>query len=394
MTVDRTRRVRNAARAFLNVFAALTVAAAANGAPLAPPTKERLAEIDAFVTAEMQRQKLPGLAVAIVGNDDVWLSRGYGLANVEHDVAVTPATIFQSGSVGKQFTTVAVMLQAEEGRLSLDDPIAKFFDGAPASWQRITVRHLLTHTSGIPDYTGETSADLGVATGIDFRRDYTEQELVQIAFNLPLSFEPGARWSYSNTGYLVLGAIVRKVSGEFYGDVLAKRVFAPLGMKTARVISEEEIVPNRAAGYRLVEGQLRNQEWYAPTVNTTADGALYLSVADLAAWDRGLRAGALLTKQSWAQVYTPAKLDGAKRYAYGFGWFIGESNGGPWYYHSGSSQGFTTYISRYRAHDLTIVVLTNLIDAEPARFVDGIAAIVDPTLAKLQDRKELSEEGE
>ena len=210
-----------------------------------------LGPVDAFVRAEMERQKVPGVAVAIVRGGDVVEARGYGLANVEHQVAVKPETIFQSGSVGKQFTSTVVMLLVEEGKLALSDPLTKFFPKAPAPWSGITVRHLLTHTSGIPDYTEET---------LDYRKDYTEEELASLAFGLKLEFPPGSRWSYSNTGYVLLGIIVGKVSGRFYGDLLAERVFAPLGMKTARVISEEDIVPNRAAGYRLVGGQLKNQE--------------------------------------------------------------------------------------------------------------------------------------
>jgi len=174
------------------------------------------------------------------------------------------------------------------------------------------------------------------------------------------------------------------VSGQFYGDVLKERVFTPLGMKTARIISEADIVPNRAAGYRLSDGELKNQEWVAPSLNTTADGALYLSMLDFVAWDRGLRARAILKPQSWALIYTPVVLKSGKTYPYGFGWFLDESGGKPWYHHSGSWQGFRTCISRYLADDLTIVVLTNLADARPQRFVDGIAAIVDSKLARLE----------
>ncbi len=136
-----------------------------------------------------------------------------------------------------------------------------------------------------------------------------------------LQFEPGAKWEYSNTGYLLLGAIIRKVSGQFYGDLLAERVFRPLGMSTARVISEADIVPHRAAGYQLVDGQLKNQDWVAPSLNTTADGALYLSALDMIAWDRGLRAGAILKPESWKQVYTPVRLNSGENYPYGFGWW-------------------------------------------------------------------------
>ena len=367
------------------VIAVLTVGAAALAGQ--PPVTSRAAtgymdQVDKFVLAEMQRQGVPGVAIGIVSKGEIIAAKGYGDANVELGVPVTPKTMFQSGSVGKQFTAVAVMLQVEDGKLALDDSVTKFFPDAPASWRPITVRHLLTHTSGIPDYT-EGLPD-GSSQGIDLRRDYTEDELSKAAFGLPLQFEAGSRWSYSNTGYLLLGVIIHKVSGRFYGDVLKDRVFTPLGMKTARIISEADIVPNRAAGYRLLNGELKNQEWVAPTLNTTADGALYLSMLDLIAWDRGLAARAILKSESWSLIYTPVALKSGRTYPYGFGWFLDESGGKPWYHHSGSWQGFETYISRYLADDVTIIVLSNLADARPQRFVDGIAAIIDPKLAKLE----------
>src|SRR5687768_16554185 len=249
---------------------------AANSQTVAP------ARIDSVVRAEMARQKIPGVAVAVVKNGTVLVAKGYGEANVEHHVPVGPETIFQSGSVGKQFTSAAVMLLVEEGKIGLADPLTNYFPNAPERWRGITVRHLLTHTSGIPDYTNET---------MDYRRDYTEGQLEQMAFALQPEFPPGSRWNYSNTGYVLLGIIIRKASGKFYGDVLHDRVFTPLGMQTARVITEEDIVPNRAAGYRMMRGELKNQEWVAPKLNTTADGSLYLSLRYYIAWDAGLRAG-------------------------------------------------------------------------------------------------------
>jgi CubicO group peptidase (beta-lactamase class C family) len=346
------------------------------------PTPAWMSDVDRFVLAEMQRQKVPGVAIGVLSKGEVAAAKGYGDSNVELAVPVTAQTVFQSGSVGKQFTAVAVMLQVEDGKLALDDSITKYLPDAPASWRPITVRHLLTHTSGIPDYT-ESLEEHG-SQGINFRRDYTEEELTRAAFNLPLEFQPGSRWKYSNTGYLLLGVIIHKVSGRFYGDVLKERVFTPLGMKTARIISEEDIVLNRAAGYRLVNGELKNQEWVAPSLNTTADGALYLSTLDFLAWARGLRSGAILKPESWSAIYRPVTLKSGKPYPYGFGWFIEESNGQPWYRHSGAWQGFRTYIWRYLADDLTITVLTNLAEARPYRFVDGIAHIIDPKLAQLE----------
>jgi len=291
--------------------------------------------------------------------------------------------VFQSASVGKQFAAVAVMLQVEDGKLALDDSIRKYFPDAPQSWQPITIRHLLTHTSGIADYF-DAMGQNGIEA-FDLRRDYDPAELRQIFYQLPLDFPAGTDWHYSNTGYALLGFLVRRVSGEFYGDVLRERVFKPLGMPTARVISEADIVPNRAAGYQLINGEIKNQEWYAPKVNSTADGALYLSLLDYLAWERGLRRRAILSSQSWDEIYTPVKLSAGREYPYGFGWDINQSQGQPWYHHSGSSQGFHLYISRYLAKDLTIVVLTNLYDDDPVRIVDGIAEIIDPNMAKVRD---------
>jgi CubicO group peptidase (beta-lactamase class C family) len=337
------------------------------------PGNPALTRVDAFVRAEMARQKVPGVAVAIVLGGEVLKAEGYGFANVEHHVPVTADTIFQSGSLGKQFTAAVVMTLVEEGRIALDDSIAKYFPEAPASFRPITVRHLLTHTSGIPDYTGGT---------IDLRKDYTEDDLAKLAFGLTPEFPAGSRWNYSNTGYVLLGILVHRVSGRFYGDVLHDRVFAPLGMRTARVIDEADIVPNRAAGYRLVGGELKNQEWVAPKLNTTADGSLYFSIRDLIAWDQGLRAKAVLRPESWRAIFTPAALTSGRSFPYGFGWSLDEAGGQPLIQHGGSWQGFKTHLARYLGDDLTIVVLANLAEADPQRFVEGIAAIFNPAFAK------------
>jgi hypothetical protein len=180
---------------------------------------------------------------------------------------------------------------------------------------------------------------------------------------------------------VLLGIIAGRAGGRFYGDQLRERVFAPLGMSTARIISEEDIVPNRAAGYRLVRGELKNQEWVAPQLNTTADGALYFSARDLVAWERGLRARSLLKPASWAQVLEPVKLRSGRPYPYGMGWAVDTAGGALVQQHGGSWQGFKTQLSRYIGDDLTIIVLANLAQANPARFSEGIAAIYNPRLA-------------
>jgi CubicO group peptidase (beta-lactamase class C family) len=328
--------------------------------------------IEDIIVAEMARQKVPGVAVAVIHKGEPLLAKGYGLANVEHAVPVTADTVFQSGSVGKQFTAAAVLLLVEDGKLSLDDPVTKYLPDAPWRWHAIRIRHLLAHTSGIPDYED---------TRFDFRRDYTEDELARYAFGLTPEFEPGARWSYSNTGYVLLGHIVRKASGKFYGDVLRDRVFGPAGMASARVISEADIVPHRAAGYRLVNGQLKNQDWVSPSLNTTADGSLYLSVRDLVAWDTAVRRRAVLSDASWSQAFSPAALRSGKTYPYGCGWAVDDDRGQRRHHHGGAWQGFKAYIARYLADDLTVIVLANLAAADCDAFVDGIAALFNPTLA-------------
>jgi CubicO group peptidase (beta-lactamase class C family) len=288
-------------------------------------------------------------------------------------VPVSPVSIFQSGSIGKMFTAMAIMLQVEDGKLALSDPLTRFFPDAPASWSEITVYQLLTHSSGIPDY----------AEGLpDYRKDYTEQELAALAFPRPLDFPPGTRWSYSNTAYDLLGIIVNRVSGKFYGDVLAERVFKPLGMTTARIISEADIVPNRSDGYRLVDGVVKNQEWVSPSLNTVASGALYFSVEDMIAWDAGVRRRAILTPESWDLVLKPVQLKSGKPWPYGFGWFLGERAGQPMHRHSGSWQGFKTSYARFIGDDLSIIVLANLEQANPGRILEGIAALIDPALAE------------
>jgi CubicO group peptidase (beta-lactamase class C family) len=329
--------------------------------------------IDTFVQEEMARQKVPGVAVAIVHRGSVVKAQGYGMANLEHEVPVTPTTIFQSGSLGKQFTATAVMLQVEDGKLALDDPVTKFFPEAPDTWRAITIRHLLTHTSGIPDYTSGQ---------VDYRKDYNDADLARLAFQLPLEFPPGSRWNYSNTGYVLLGLTVRKVSGSFYGDVLAARVFQPLGMTTARVINEADIIPERAGGYRLMGDQVKNQTWVSPSLNTTADGSLYFSLQDLLAWDAGVRARAILKPESWDLVLQPVRLASGKTFPYGFGWFLDERNGQPLRQHGGAWQGFKTQYSFFAGDDLSIIVLANLAQADPEQLADGIAAIMNPDLAR------------
>lgn len=329
--------------------------------------------IDDFVRAEMKKQQVPGLTVAVVKDGTLAKVESYGLANVEHQVPAKRETVYQSGSVGKQFTAMAVMLLLEDGKLKLDDLISKHLPDVPEAWKDVTVRHLLTHTAGIKEYTG----------AVDLRKDYTEDELLKQAYTFALDFPPGTKWQYSNTGYAVLGILVSKVAGEFYGDFLKKRVFTPLEMKTARIINDVDIIPNRAAGYRFVRGELKNQQWVSPTFNSTADGSLYVTIDDMIKWDAALTARKLLKKDSYDLMWTPVKTTDGKEHGYGFGWSLGEVNGHKRIHHGGAWQGFTSYIDRYPDDKLTVIVLANLAPprSKPGVMAEGIAALQVPELA-------------
>lgn len=342
-----------------------------------PAARAQTDKVDDYIKAEMTTQKIPGLSIAIVRNGEIVKARGYGLANVELNVAATPETVYQSGSMGKQFTATAAMMLAEEGKIAIDDKISKYFPDAPESWSNITIRNLLTHTAGTTDYPKD----------FDFRRDYTEAELLKKAQAIPLAFAPGEKWSYSNVGYVTLGILISKVTGKFYGDFLQERIFRPLGMTTARMISEADIVPNRAAGYRMPKGELKNQEWVSPSMNTTADGSLYLTVLDMAKWDAALYTEKLLKKSSLDQMWTPVKLSNGNTRNYGFGWSLGEVRGHKTVEHGGAWQGFTSFIARYVDDKLTIIVLVNRAGANPGNIAHGVAALYNPELAPVE-RKE------
>jgi CubicO group peptidase (beta-lactamase class C family) len=331
------------------------------------------AAVDRYIQSEMQKRHIPGLSLLVARNGEIIRAQGYGFSNLELQVPVKPETIFQSGSMGKQFTATAVMMLVEQGKVGLDDPLTKYFPDAPAAWSQVTVRNLLSQTAGITDYPDK----------FDFRRDYTENELLRIVEGIPLAYPPGTKYAYSNLGFLTLGILIHRVSGQFYGDFLHDRVFQPLGMSTTRIISEADIIPKRAAGYRLVDGQWKNQEWVSPTLNTTADGALYFSVLDLAKWDAALYTDKLLKRSSLDRMWTVAKYKNGEPNSghYGFGWFIENVHGHRVIEHEGQWQGFNTNISRYVDDRLTVVVLTNLDHGQPNEITHGVAGIYIPELA-------------
>jgi CubicO group peptidase (beta-lactamase class C family) len=256
-------------------------------APLATVDAKQFASIDDFVNHAMARQRIPGLDLGVYSRGRVLLAKGYGLANVELNVPVKPETLMQSGSVGKQFVSAAMMMLVEEGKISLDGSITDYIPDAPATWKPILIKNLLSHTSGLSEY--EAADRTGPNGPFYLRLDFTEDELVKKIEALPIEWAPGDKWGYRNTNYVLLGVIIHRIAGMPYWEFLSERIFKPLGMTSTRLISDRDIIPNRAAGYEIDRnGELKNQEWVSPTFDSTADGALYFNVLDLAKWDEAL----------------------------------------------------------------------------------------------------------
>lgn len=327
--------------------------------------------IDATVRRLMDAQRVPGVAVAVVQRGVPVHVAGYGVADLEQGTAVTPATMFQSGSLGKQFTAAGVLALVDQGKVALDASVRRYLREAPATWEPVTIRHLLTHTAGMPDYT---------SAAFDYRRDYADSALVAMAAALPLEFVPGQRWNYSNTGYVVLGVVIARVTGRPYWDVLREAVFTPAGMPTARVITDSAIVPHRAAGYEVAGATWRHQRWVSPTLNTTADGSLLLSLQDLLAWNDAVRRGTVLSAARWSEMLSPVTLRSGRTFPYGFGWFADSAGGAPLWQHGGAWQGFMTQYSRFARGEVDVIVLANARSASPEAIANAVAAIVEPAL--------------
>jgi CubicO group peptidase (beta-lactamase class C family) len=374
------------------VLIALSIASPADAQSRATLTARQLTSIDAFVTAEMRRERVPGLSVGIYSRGTALLVKGYGMANLELSVPAKPETLFQSGSVGKQFVSAAIMMLVEDGKVSLDDSVTKYFPDAPATWKPVLLKNLLSHTSGLAEY--ETPERTIAGAPFDIRKDFTEDELAKNVEAMPIENPPGDKWNYRNTNYLLLGILIHRVTGTPYAEFLNQRIFKPLGMSSTRLISEADIIPNRAAGYEIHGGELKNQEWVSPTFNSTADGTLYFNVLDIAKWDNALYATTLLKQSSLDRMWSVFPLNDGKPNpdGYGFGWEIGEQNGHKRIEHSGAWQGFTCDISRYPDDALTVAVLTNL-DAghsRPTLIAHVIAGLVEgpllpPKLSAIDD---------
>ena len=342
-------------------------------------------EVDDVVRAQMHEQKIPGVSLAVIRDGKIIKAAGYGLANVELNVPMAPQMVFHSGSLAKAFTATAVMMLVEEGKIGLDDKISKYLPDAPTLWDEVTIRRLLTHTSGIRDYFGEDGDPK-----YDFHHDFTEDELVRKFAAQTMRFAPGEKWSYCNAGYIILGVVIHRVTGKFWFDFVKEQIFDPLGMTSTRLISAYDIIPDRVSGYQMVNGQMKNDECLAPSWYTTPDGSLYINIFDMAKWDAALDTEKLIKRSTLEQMWTPVKLNDGTTYPYGFAWRISDVNGHRRITHDGVDFAFTNRFARYLNDRLSVIVLINLGEDEeaamPTRMADNVAAIYIPSLSDGKSR--------
>ncbi len=368
------RRIADPGRACHRLPLQLAVAC---GLVLAPSLL-RADAVDDVVAARMREMHLPGLALAVVRDGRLVTVRGYGLANVELQVPVTPDTVFEIGSNTKQLTAAAVMMLVEEGKVRLDDDVRAYLPAMPADWGAVTVRHLLTHTSGIQNYLEVPGLEEAAE-----RAGTTHADVARLLFaRLHSDFAPGETWSYSNSGYLLLGNLIEAVSGASYEDFLARRIFGPLGMASTRSSEPAAIIAGRAAGYQWNAGRLENRP--ALSANAYAAGAVVSTVGDLARWDGALYGERLLSRDSREQMWTPERLAGGLTppFDYGFGWFLDSFHGHRLVSHSGGTPGFSSLIYRFLDDGLTVIVLSNHGDRVIDHLAIDLAGIYLPALAR------------
>lgn len=346
------------------LLAALCVLLAASGA--------RADKIDDYLRAEMAKQSIPGLSLAVLRGGKLVKARGYGFANLELRVPATPETVYKIASVSKQFVAAGILLLAQDGRLHLDDPLSRYCDDPPEAWHAITLRHLLTMTSGLPREL----------PGWSPYREYTEAEILEAARKAEPRAAPGEKWEYGNLGYFLLAGVIRRASGKPWGEFLRQRIFEPLGMSDTRLASHAAVVPNRADGYLRVGDEWRNA---GPLLSARPSGGLLSTVLDLAKWDAALATGKLIPRETMRQAWRPVMLNDGRTHPYGFGWALGEVRGRRLIEHGGSLAGFRTQFSRFVEDRITVIILTNCNASQPAELARGVAARYIPALREEPD---------
>jgi CubicO group peptidase (beta-lactamase class C family) len=317
-------------------------------------------------------------SVLVARGDNILLDKGYGFANLEWNIPNSPTTKFRLGSLTKQFTAASILLLGERGKLNVNDPVKKYMPDAPAAWDKITIYNLLTHTSGIPDFIG--FADY--ASLEPFAT--TPEQVVALFRDKPLEFQPGEDWNYSNSGYILLGYLLEKISGEKFERFVQENIFTPLGMADSGYDSNSAVIQNRASGYTPESGgRLVNARYISMTIPFAA-GGLYSTTEDLLRWEQGLLGDKLLSAASLKQMLTPFKND------YAFGLVVRMENGHQVIDHGGRIPGFDTALVYYPEDKLTVIVLGNTdADLAPEIAVDVGTLAHGNNVVLTSERKEI-----
>ncbi len=324
-------------------------------------SQDNVARMEQVIQSFVSGKQFMG-SVLVARDGKVVLSKGYGSANLEWAIPNSPETKFRLGSVTKQFTAASILLLEERGKLSVNDPVKKYIGDAPAAWDKVTIYHLLTHTSGIPSFT--SFPDYGPTEAIPT----TPEKLVARFRDKPLEFQPGEKWNYSNSGYVLLGYLIEKITGESYEKFVRENIFQPLAMKDSGYDSNSAIIPRRASGYSPGPAGPQNAGFVHMSIPHAA-GALYSTTEDLLRWEQGLFGGKLLKPESLAKMTTPFKSD------YAFGLAVHKENGHQVIEHGGGIEGFNTQVAYYPDDKLTVIVLGNLNGGAPGDIAKKLAAV-------------------
>jgi CubicO group peptidase (beta-lactamase class C family) len=317
-----------------------------------PPSSEALGELDKFIQDYNKTNNVPGTVVAVASKGKLIHFKSYGVANVELSVPVSNKTVFEIGSISKQFTSAVAMLLVQEKKLDVNDSIHQYLPFLPSEWLGVTVHQLLNHTSGIPDYEEIGSYDI-------YRHRVTPEDVIKIAQSRPTDFPPGTGWYYSNTGYYLLSMIIERIEGLPLGHVLKNRIFDPLQMAETRMADPEAIIPNRASGYWINKTNNLINRNPTETSSTLGAGGLLSTANDLAKWDNALYGESLLSSQSKKIMWSDVIIPGAKSNHYGYGWNLRDIEGLKSTRHRGQVAGFNTEFVRLPNEGLAIIVLTN-----------------------------------
>lgn len=327
-------------------------------------------KVDDVIKSQMERQKIPGVALLITRDDKPVKTAAYGLADIELNVPMKPDMLFESGSISKCFTATVIMQLWEQGKIGLDDPLSKYILNSPEAWKDIKIRNLLGHTSGLKDYA--------LVPGLGLIEQWTTDQWFAKMTTLPLDFPTGSAWAYSNSNFLLLGLVAQKITGHSIDDLVRDQVFKPLDMKRSFLSDQETIVPGRVKGYWQSETGLING--YRIGVGY-GDGGHMNDCEDLAIFERGIREAKLLKPATVAMMQTAGVLPSGRKAPYGFGWFVRTVNGHRYISHGGNTGGFGSSIFRVPEKNLTIVVMTNLASVSGDTLAQAIAEAYEPDLA-------------